>query len=58
MSVLQEFRLPLARHAGVQIEVSTNGIEFLISLDNGQNDLVFNSALYFFFGMIVTSYLI
>ena len=41
MGVLQEFRLPLAHHSGVQVKVGTNGIELFIPLDDGQDDLGF-----------------
>ena len=41
MGVLQEFLLPLTNHAGVQVEVGTNGIELFIPLDDGQDDLGF-----------------
>ena len=41
MGILQEFLLPLAHHAGVQVEVSANGIELPIPLDDGQDDLGF-----------------
>ena len=41
MCVLQEFLLPLTNHAGVQVEVGTNGIELFIPLDDGQDDLGF-----------------
>ncbi len=59
MGVLQEFLLPLAHHAWVQVEISANGIEFpappwmMVRIT-----MVLNSAVYFFFGMMVTSYLI
>ena len=41
MCVLQEFLLSLTNHAGVQVEVGTNGIELFIPLDDGQDDLGF-----------------
>ena len=41
MCVLQEFLLPLTNHAGVQVEVDTNGIELFIPLDDVQDDLGF-----------------
>lgn len=41
MGVLQEFLLLLTNHAGVQVEVGTNGIELFIPLDDGQDDLGF-----------------
>ena len=41
MGVLQEFLLPLAHHAGGQVEVGTNDIELFIPLDDGQDDLGF-----------------
>ena len=41
MGVLQEFLLSLTNHAGVQVEVGTNGIELFIPLDDGQDDLGF-----------------
>ena len=58
MGVLQKFLLPLPNHAGVQVKISANGIEFPVSLDNGQDDLGFEFCGVFFFGMIVTSCLI
>ena len=59
MGVLQEFLLPLTNHAGVQVEVGTNGIElFVPPWMIVRITLVLNSAVYFFFGMIMTSYLI
>ena len=41
MGVLQEFLLPLAHYAGVQVKVSAHGIEFPVPLDDGQDDLGF-----------------
>lgn len=41
MGVLPKFLLPLTNHAGVQVEVGTNGIELFIPLDNGQDGLGF-----------------
>ena len=58
MGVLQEFLLPLTNHAGVQVKVSANGIEFPVPRDDGQDDLGFEFCGVFFFGMIMTSYLI
>ena len=58
MGVLQEFLLPLTNHAGVQVEVGTNGIELFIPWMMVRMTLVLNFAVYFFFGMMVTSYLI
>ena len=43
---------------GVQVEVGTNGIELFIPWMMVRMTLVLNFAVYFFFGMIVTSCLI
>ena len=58
MGVLQKFLLSLVYYAGVQVKVSAHGIEFPVPWMIVRMTLVLNSAVYFFFGMIMTSYLI